>query len=348
MATTRAVYRRSGGSFPQTLTLMEEPIPPPGPNDILIKVHAASLNYRDINMLRGGNPWSLKDKGIPTSDAAGEVVEIGREVSRFQLGDRLMPILDQKNINGDEDGREWLGSDLDGVLASHIVFPEQAVVKIPKTLSWEEAACLPCAALTAWSGVNGLANLGPGNSVLITGTGGVSMMALKFVGSTGAKVILTSSSNAKAKFIKAQFSTSENSIETINYTTTPDWHEEVLRLTNGQGVDLVIENGGGESLLKALKATKRRGQVSSIGYLGGSKVDKLDEFLPLLIDRTVMLKGINVGSRRDFEEMCAYIKRNDLRFEDIIAERFHFQQAPEAFEHLESGVSSGKIVITVP
>jgi NADPH:quinone reductase-like Zn-dependent oxidoreductase len=165
---------------------------------------------------------------------------------------------------------------------------------------------------------------------------------------SGAQVILTSSSDTKAKAIKTQFTSPENSIHTINYKTTSNWHEEVLRLTGERGVDLVIENGGGESLLKSLKATRRRGQVSSIGYLGGSKVDKLDEFLPLLIDRTVTLKGINVGSRRDFEEMCTFIDRQELHFEDIIAERFAFQEAAEAFKHLESGVSSGKIVITAP
>jgi len=171
------------------------------------------------------------------------------------------------------------------------------------------------------------------------------MMALRVAAGAGSKVILTSSSDSKLEQVKKL--RGFESIQTINYRDFPAWENEALKLTNNIGVDLVVENGGGSSLLQSLKATKRRGQVSSIGYLGGTKVDKLEEFLPLLIDRSTTLKGINIGSRRDLEALCAFAEEHKLHFDDLIAKRFDFTNASEAFRYLESMNSIGKVVITL-
>lgn len=172
------------------------------------------------------------------------------------------------------------------------------------------------------------------------------MMAMKLAAGTGARLILTSSSDRKLDRVRSM--PGFESIRTINYRTTEEWEDEVLSLTDGVGVDVTIENGGGDSLLRSLKATARRGTVSCIGYLGGTKVDNPNEFLPLLIDRTITMRGINVGSRRDFERLCAFVEAKGIRFDAIIAREFDFLQAPAAFHHLQEGDFIGKVIINIP
>lgn len=281
----RKVYRRQGDTYPQELVISEEKLEIRRSTDVLIKIHVVSLNYRDINILRGTNPWPVKKEGIPASDAAGEIVKVGPEVTTLQVGDRVTPIFDQQNLTGDEQGREWLGGEVDGVLATHCVFPEAKVVKIPSNLSFTEACILPCAGLTAWSALTPPGFQLAGKTVLVQGTGGVSMLAVRLADVAGARVILTSSSDSKLSSAKRSLG-----VEVINYAKVPNWDEEVRRLTNDIGVDLVLENGGTSTLIRSLKATARRGVVSSVGYLGQSNPDDLQELLPQLIDRTITLR----------------------------------------------------------
>ncbi|KUJ08220.1 zinc-binding oxidoreductase [Mollisia scopiformis] len=341
---TRTVYRRNA-SKPNTLELLSEPLKPLKATEILIRVHTVSLNYRDINILRGTNPWPTSDNGVPCSDAAGEVTAIGAEVTRFKVGDRVSPILDQKSITGQEQSREWLGGEVDGILADHVIFPEEKVVLIPGHLSWAEAACLPCAGLTAWSALAVGGELVAGKTVLIQGTGGVSLMGLKLAIAVGCKVIITSSSDAKLDKVREM--AGGKKISTVNYSKTLDWEREVLRLNGGRGVDIVFENGGSSSLMKSIAATTKRGIISQIGYLGQQDPKDLNGLISLLIDRTVTLRGINVGSRLEFEAMNRVIDANEMNFEDIIDKTFSFDQAEEAFKYLKSQQHVGKVVIVI-
>ncbi|OQN99816.1 hypothetical protein B0A48_14586 [Cryoendolithus antarcticus] len=343
--TSRTVFRRTPNS--RTLFHSSEPLPNPlPPTSLLIEVHAISLNYRDSNILNGTNPWPTLANGIPCSDAAGTVVALGSHATRFAIGDRVSPILDQDAITGDEQTRRWLGGEIDGVLASHIVMDEQVCVRIPKHLSWAEAACLPNAGLTAWSSlINAQGELPAGHTVLLQGTGGVSMMALKLALAAGWKVIITSSSDSKLAVVRALGP--EGRVQGINYRSEPAWEERVLELTGGRGVDLVVENGGMESLVQSLKAVRKGGTISQVGYLGKQDTAALAGFVSLLIDKTATLRGINVGSRREFEKMNRFIEVTGLRFNDVVGRVYGIDQVQEALETLQAGSISGKIVLAL-
>ncbi|PIA93146.1 Zinc-type alcohol dehydrogenase-like protein [Cercospora beticola] len=341
---TRKAFRRTDDYTPGTskVQLVTEDLPSPlTPNAVLIKVHAVSLNYRDANIANGGNPWPVIPHGILCNDAAGEVVAVGQRVTKFQVGDRVAPIIDTKNLTGREAGRSWLAADEDGVLADFIVFDEEVVVRLPEYLDWTEASIIPCAGTTAWAALQGF---GIGSSVLIQGTGGVSMVALKLARAAGMKVILTSSSDEKLKTIAARYK--EPELMTVNYKTNENWHEEVLRFTNGVGVDLVIEIGGATSIVPSLKCTRRGGTISSVGYLSGKK-DIPNEMLSLLIDRRVNLRGINAGSRIDMEELVAALEATRIRFDDIIDDVRQFEEAEQAIRYLWEGKVVGKLVLSI-
>ncbi|KAI1256676.1 hypothetical protein MGN70_001801 [Eutypa lata] len=343
--TSRRAFRRTDDYTPGTpkVKLINEALPNPiPPNSVLIKVHAVSLNYRDANIANGGNPWPVTPNGILCNDAAGEVVAIGGRVKSFVIGDRVAPIVDTANITGRETGRSWLAADEDGVLADHIVFDEEKISKLPPHLDWVEASILPCAGVTAWSA---LKDIGIGKSVLIQGTGGVSMVALKLARAAGLKVILSSSSNSKLKTIVDRYPSPP--ISTVNYKENPNWHEDVLRLTDGIGVDLVIEVGGNQTLVQSIKSTRRGGVVSQVGYLSGKDPSSLAELLPIIIDRRVTLRGINAGSKHDQDDLCAAVSAAQLRFDDIIDSVYSFEEAEKAIEYIWQGKQVGKIVLRV-
>lgn len=344
----RRVWRRSDGPAPYRLEQHNEPIPSPlPPTSMLIRVHAVSLNYRDANMLNGTNPWPIVDRGVPCSDAAGEVIATGSHATRFQIGDHVCPIVDQASITGDEQHRVWLAADVEGVLASHYVVDEQLAVRIPKHLDWTEASCLPCAGVTAWSSVVSEGRrLVAGQTIVVTGTGGCSMMALKFTLAAGCKVLVTSSSDQKLDQLKQTFG-KNGSLQTLNYKTNRNWDEDVLRLNNGVGADILLENAGAPGTIQSLKAVKKGGIISQVGYLGNQDTRHLQGLIPLLIDKTVNFRGINVGSRLDFERMNELIAASGMHFEDIIDRTFAYEDAPQAFEYLWSGKHVGKVVITL-
>jgi NADPH:quinone reductase-like Zn-dependent oxidoreductase len=301
--TTRRAYRRTDDftpGAPKFKLVTEDLALPLTATQVLIKVHAVSLNYRDANIANGGNPWPVIPYGIPCNDAAGEIIAKGEQVSTLDIGDRVAPVIDTENLTGQESTRSWLAADEDGVLADYVIFDQRVVCKLPEYLDWTQASIIPCAGVTAWAAMKGF---GIGKTVLIQGmclisisqfmlnppgTGGVSLFALKLARAAGLKVFLTSSSDRKLQDIRERYP--DPPIQTINYSQNPEWHEEVLRLTDGVGVDLVIEVGGASTLLKSLKCTRRGGTVSQVGYLGKSGFEDAEELVPLVIDRRVCLR----------------------------------------------------------
>jgi NADPH:quinone reductase-like Zn-dependent oxidoreductase len=322
------------------LKLAERPQPQPGPFELLLKVRAASLNYRDLMMLKGSYNPKMQMPRVPLSDAAGEVAAVGPGVSRVKVGQRVAGIFMQKWLAGeltDVAARSALAGAIDGVLAEYVVLHEDGVVAVPEHLSDEEAATLPCAAVTAWHGLITEGQVTAGDSVLVQGTGGVSLFALQFARLVGARVVLTSSSDDKLRRAREM-----GAAETINYKATPEWGERVRELTGGRGVDHVVEVGGAGTLGQSLKAVRTGGHISLIGVLTGGtgQVNPL----PVLM-KGVRVQGIFVGSRDMFEAMSRAIALHTLR--PVVDRVFPFAEAVEANRYLETAAHFGKIVIRV-
>jgi NADPH:quinone reductase-like Zn-dependent oxidoreductase len=331
---------QKGATTLEGLRPAERPDPQPGPHEVLIQVRATSLNYRD-HMVVTGNYFggAVSRNTIPLSDGAGEVTAIGTGVTRFKTGDRVAGTFFQSWISGPMTQRHpALGVPLDGMLAEYVVLHEDGVVAIPKTLSYEEAAALPCAGVTAWNAlmVSGKP-VKPGETVLCLGTGGVSMAALQFGGMAGARVIVTSSSDEKIKRACAL-----GASDGINYNRFPDWQKEVAQLTGGHGADHIIENGGAGSLTRSFESTAFGGKVALIGFLAGTQAD----INPLiLMMKSGAMIGIGVGSRAMFEDMNQAIDVNNIK--PVVDKVFPFEKAAEAFRCQAAGDFVGKIVITV-
>lgn len=276
---------------------------------------------------------------MPLSDGAGEVVQVGPDVPRFKPGDRVAGIFHQAWLGGEVSDAilgSALGGDLDGVLTEYRVFEADGLVHLPAHLSYEEGATLPCAAVTAWNALFGHRPVQPGDVVLTLGTGGVSVFALQFAHAAGARVIATSSSDEKLERVQAL-----GASDVINYRRTPEWDEEVLRLTEGRGVDHVVEVGGAGTLPRSLRAVRRGGQVHVIGLLaGGGEIDPM-----VVLGRSIIMRGIYVGSREMFEAMNRAITVQKLR--PVIDQVFPFEQAADAYRRLESGAHLGKVVIRI-
>jgi NADPH:quinone reductase-like Zn-dependent oxidoreductase len=322
------------------LKLTERPQPQPGPFEVLLKVRTASLNYRDLMMLKGSYNPRMQVPRVPLSDAAGEVAAVGPGVSRVKVGQRVAGIFMQKWLAGeltDAGARSALAGSIDGVLAEYVVLHEDGVVAVPEHLSDEEAATLPCAAVTAWHGLVTEGQVTAGDSVLVQGTGGVSLFALQFARLVGARVIITSSSDDKLRRAREM-----GTAETINYKATPEWGERVRELTGGRGVDHVVEVGGAGTLGQSLKAVRLGGRISLIGVLSGGtgQVNPL----PVLM-KGVRVQGIFVGSRAMFEAMNRAIALHRLR--PVVDRVFGLAEAVEAFRYLESAAHFGKIVLRV-
>jgi NADPH:quinone reductase-like Zn-dependent oxidoreductase len=322
-----------------SLKLSERPTPKPGPGEVLMRVRAVSLNYRDLAMVKGGLARMMKLPLVPVSDGAGEIVETGLGVVRLKKGDRVAAIFTQGWLSGPPYAGMYsssLGGGIDGMLAEYVVLREDGFVRIPDYMTFEDAATLPCAAVTSWNALVTEGHLRAGDTVLVMGTGGVSIFAMQIALIHGARVIATSSSDAKLERLK-QLGASA----VINYKTTSAWDKRVLEVTGGLGVDHVVEVGGAGTLPQSINAVKTGGVVSLIGILSGAgSVDPM----PLLF-KNARIQGILVGSREMFEEMNRAFEVN--RVQPIIDKVFSFDQAREAYRHLESGAHFGKVVITV-
>ncbi len=321
------------------LKLGERPVPKPRRGEILIRLRAASLNYRDLAVLVQNYLPTLALPYVPASDACGEVVEIGEAVTRFKVGDRVTPIYTQ----GWHDGmptlelrtKRTLGAPLSGVLQEYIAVPAEDAVAVPANLSDAEAATLPIAALTAWSTLQE-GGVKSGDTVLVQGTGGVALFALQFAKLAGARVIVLSSSDEKLVRAKALGADAG-----INYRTTPDWNVAVKDATQGKGVEIVVETAGA-TLDKSLAALAFGGFIGVVGFVAGYKAE-----IPLraVIGPMVRMQGIAVGSRARFEAMNRAIAQHQLK--PVIDSSFPLEQAADAFRHMEQGRHFGKIVVNL-
>lgn len=321
------------------LTLAERPKPEPGPGQVLLQMKAASLNFRDLLVpKRGYGALTGTLPLIPISDGVGEVIATGEGLRRVVVGDRVCPVMIQSWISGPptmERISSTLGGPLDGVMAEYMVLNEECVVQAPEHLSDEEAATLPCAALTAWSAVVTDGQIKAGDRVLVQGTGGVSLFALQFAKLHGAHVIVTSSSDEKL-----QRAINLCADEGINYLSTPEWGKEAKRMTGADGVDLIIEVGGQKTLPQSLRAIRAGGTISLIGVLSGLN---MDVSLGLIVTRKVRLQGITVGSRDGMEEMTRAISQHAMK--PVIDRIFAFKELREALDYLKRSGHFGKICI---
>ncbi|KAI9885906.1 MAG: hypothetical protein M1823_002279 [Watsoniomyces obsoletus] len=319
-------------------------IPALGDHDVLVKIHAASLNYRDAIIPKGGYLLPLSDVFVPGSDGAGIVEATGSRVTRFQPGSKVVTLFNQKHLAGSLDPisiRTGLGGVLDGNLTQYAVFNEEGLVTIPSNLNFLEASTLPCAAVTAWNALYGLIPLQPGETVLTQGTGGVSIFAVQFAVAAGAKVIATTSSDAKAELLKKL-----GAHHVINYRTDPNWGETAKSLTpGGEGVHHVIEVSGPTSMAQSLKAIKIDGVISIVGFVGGQSGEQQPSFLECL-GKCCIARGLFVGSRVQFEAMNRAIEINDIK--PVIDEKvFKLEEVREAYQYLWDQKHVGKICIEI-
>ncbi len=333
-------YRIESDIGLEGLKRIELPDPAPGANEVLVRVRATSLNYRDLMVVSGNYSRGTKLPVIPLSDGAGEVIAVGEQVTRWKAGDRVAGCFFQDWETGPyrpDMAGSALGGARDGMLAEQVVLRENGLVAIPEHLSFAEAATLPCAALTAWHALVTLGRVSAGQTVLLLGTGGVSTFGVLFARMHGARVIITSSSDEKlerAKELGADFG--------INYRSTPDWEKEVLRLTDGAGVDHALEVGGKDTFPKTVQSLGTYGRASIIGGLSGFSGDL--SFGDLL-SRLGTIQGIFVGSHEMFRAMNRAIALHGTR--PAIDRVFPFDEAAAAYRHLESGGHFGKIVVEV-
>ncbi|MBL8396614.1 MAG: NAD(P)-dependent alcohol dehydrogenase [Candidatus Accumulibacter sp.] len=321
------------------LQLADRPVPRPQPGQVLLRMLASSLNYRDLVVPeRGYGNLTGTLPLIPISDGVGEVVEVGVDVTRVKVGERVCPIFFQDWIAGQPDATRLsrsLGGPLDGTMCELMCLPEQGVVNVPAYLSDIEAASLPCAALTAWSAVITEGAVRPGEHVLVQGSGGVALFALAFAKQAGARVTVISSADDKIERLKAM-----GADATINYRTTPEWHKLARETTGGRGFDQIIELGGEKTLPQSLRCIRPGGTLSMIGVLSGAQ---LSASLGLIITRQVRLQGISVGNRDGFEAMLRAMAQ--VRLPVVVDRVFAFEELKQALDYLRSGAQFGKICI---
>ena len=322
------------------LALTERPEPRPRPGQVLVQMRAFSLNYRDLMVVKGVYNPKQRLPLIPLSDGVGKIAAVGEGVTRVKVGDRVAPIFMQQWLCGEiteDKARSSLGAQVDGVLAEQVVLHEDGVVHVPEHLTDEEAATLPCAAVTAWHALMTEGGVKPGDTVLVLGTGGVSLFSLQFARLAGVRVIATSSSNAKLARAR-QLGASDG----INYKENPEWDKTARTLTGGMGVDHVVEVGGAGTLSQSLRAVRMGGRISLIGVLAGGSGQVSP--LPILM-KNVRVQGIYVGSREMFEAMNRAIALHQVR--PVVDRVFAFAEIREALRYMESGAHFGKIAIRV-
>ncbi|PTL84149.1 NAD(P)-dependent alcohol dehydrogenase [Vitiosangium sp. GDMCC 1.1324] len=325
----------------ESLVLTERPEPVPGPFETVVRMRAASLNYRDLVLIQGTYDPKLRLPLVPLSDGAGEVVAVGPGVTRVKPGDRVVLSYVQDWVTGEPEPSlvtRRLGGPLDGVLAEYVKVPEHGLVRAPAHLSDVEAATLPIAAVTAWHALFEVGRVRPGDTVLVEGTGGVSLFALQLARLAGARVLVTSGSDEKLARAKALGASAG-----INYRKTPEWDEAVLSLTGGRGVDHVVEVAGGPNLSRALRAVRMGGEVTVVGFLEEMRAE-----LELLqaIRRHVTVRAVSVGSRASFEHLVRALEVHEVH--PVVDRVFPFADARAALGYLASGQHFGKVALAFP
>jgi NADPH:quinone reductase-like Zn-dependent oxidoreductase len=327
----------------QNLQPGEVTTPVPQSGELLVKVGAVSLNFRDKAIVDGiYEPHLVPKPLVPVSDAAGTIVAVGSDVTRFKVGDRVNSTLYSRWIDGPPGPDEpdyCLGMPLPGGLAEYMIIHEQSAVPAPGSMSDEEASTLPIAALTAWYSLMDVGHLEPGQTVLIQGTGGVSIFAAQIALAYGARVIVTSSKDEN--LVKVRAMGASDKVDTINYKTHPDWERKVLELTNGKGADITIEVAGGNGINQSVAATKVQGVIAQVGFLTGQTTAL--NLMPLIFRQT-MIRGIAVAPRTSFERMNLFLEQHKIK--PVIDRVYDFDDAVRAFEHLSRG-PFGKVVIKV-
>ena len=335
----KAYNVKKGSTSLDGLAMVSRDEPRPGPGQVLVRVRATTLNFRDLAVVTGKYFGGTVQRDlIPLSDGAGEVAEVGAGVSRFAAGDRVAGTFFQTWVEGKPPGTMApLGSPLDGMLAEYVVLDQDGLVVVPEHLGWEQAAALPCAGVTAWNALMVQDRVLPGETVLLLGTGGVSIFALQFARLAGARVIITSSSDEKLERARAMGADTG-----INYRSTPAWDTAVLEHTGGAGVNHVIEVGGSGTLARSFNSVGFGGQVTLIGVLSGHEGDTSPHGLML---KSARLQGVFVGNRAMFEGMNRAIAINGVK--PVVDRIFPFDEARQAFELMAAGGHFGKIAITV-
>ncbi|KAE9391602.1 NAD(P)-binding protein [Gymnopus androsaceus JB14] len=339
--TTREYFWTKHGGSTEDLSSRESPLQPMKSDEILVKIHAVSLQFSDLLVGAGRYPLKMPEHLIPCSDMAGEVIAAGDDAgSEWKTGDRVCANFAADHIAGEttlEIQKTAYGGSRHGVLTQYKSFRPHSLVRIPEHLSFEEACTLPCAALTAYSALTGPTPVKSGDTVLILGTGGVSIHGLQFALASGARVIATSSSDEKLKII-----TKLGAHHVINYKRTPEWHENVLELTDGRGVDHILEVGGAGSLEHSLKCIRIGGWIHIIGFVGGGTPTNV---VSASILKSCYLRGIQIGSVAQFKDMNRLLTLHPEITRPVIDKVFPFEEARQAFVYLRSQAHVGKIVI---
>ena len=322
----------------ENLKLTDTENPSPKDNEVLLKVHASSLNYHDLMVALGLIPTN--DKRVPLSDAAGEILEVGKDVSKWTVGDKVMSMCFPNWVSGPPkyDLLSFIGDNQDGYATELISIPESAITKIPNNLNFKEAATLPCAGLTAWRALVDEGRLKSGETVLVQGTGGVSVFALQLAKTFGATVIATSSSEEKLEKLK-----SLGADHLINYKAHPEWGKEVLKITNNEGVDHVVEVGGAGTFSESVRCTKLAGHIALIGVLSGPSVSEI--ILPRIFLKQIRLSGIAMANQDSQIAMIDYLEKNEIKPE--ISDSFDLKDLGAAFQHQIDNKHFGKISIDI-
>ena len=320
------------------LALVDRDTPKPRDREILVRMKAASLNYRDYMVAKGAYNPKMKRPMVPLSDGAGVVEEIGPGVTRFKKGDRVAPCFMQKWVEGPptkEKGASALGGAIDGILREFAVFGEEGLVAAPPSLADEEVASLPCAAVTAWHALFEHTPATPGDTILLQGTGGVSIFALQFAAAAGFRTIITSSSDDKLESARKL-----GASETINYKRNPNWEDAARKLTNGEGVDHIVEVGGSDTMPRSLKALRTYGVMSVIGILTGGEPTVSPTSILM---NSIRIQGIYVGSRAMFERMNRAIEFHHIK--PVVDKVFAWTEIKDALRYLEGQQHFGKICL---
>ncbi|WQF90142.1 Putative GroES-like superfamily, alcohol dehydrogenase-like, NAD(P)-binding domain superfamily [Colletotrichum destructivum] len=338
--TTKGWTVEGNGSFDALKFQKDRILPELTANDVLVKFHAASLNYRDVIIALGHYPFPVAPNIVPGSDGAGEVVEVGSKVTRFEKGAKVVTLFGQGHQYGEVTLKSLgtgLGGAIDGTFQQYGIFNENGLSYMPENLSYLEAGTLSCAPLTAWNALYGLKAVAPGNWVLTQGTGGVSIAALQFAKAAGARVIATTSSSAKAETLKKL-----GADHVINYKTNPNWGDEAKKISGG--VHHVIEVGGSKTLTESLKAAAIGGVVSIIGWVGGPGEKGVD--FPQILASMAIVRPLVVGSREQFEAMIRAVEAFDIK--PVVDQNiFKLEDLKEAYQYQWDQKHFGKVVIKI-